>query len=471
MSVVRMKQSSLFQYFPRRVVSCRYRVVVRKETKFRQTRFYKLKGQNGFTVYNPIIMSKKVSFSDKLDTQDLDDLFAVETEEIVECGDSSEALNPDIPLTSSEEEDLPHLPEVPIKKMKRDLPHSSSQADSKKRVQHPQHVNSKKKGKSPSNPRKGKAPLTSTCGQASTTQSQRPTSEGTSSTQRTFLQVILLYLTGQLCGVWKDLQEVWEIETATLLAEETPRDYLQEILELMAELITILKQSPEDQSFISCGNVLRNTLLQRSMSPTLTEYTRDFLNRFKIARERMQSQHNIAENNSSQSVSTITDNPITTPCTSVPGTAQTAAVVDSSLGGATHSPTDIHIPSAGWRMRPSSMSSYITWADPEYVYTVRSPDNRGDFIVKTEIYATSQVRDLPAQEWWKYPLHRSRVELSANSTDLEHLRQWTNHLENLWVDKHTGVPKKSGVAQEMVLRRNPPARREGPSTNRSGPTF
>lgn len=429
---------------------------------------------------------KKVQFKQVEDlsgitTQDINNLFTDEPFETVECGTQDELGQTSDPEIRQEDLQPPSSPEdpqtdPPPKKRKEDCStqHSSSEEEEVINRLRQQQANFLRKKNSPSNSKKGKHLRSKTPTSASTsTNTMQPSTSPTTNT-KTFIQIVMVYLLGETTKIWTDIQELWEVQLMSTLEEEgVSQEFLDIVMTMMSKFIQMLKECVPEKSLLLFLSDNRDSLLRKPMTPEVQSYMTDFWRRFKTAKRDYQSHLATEANNSTVSPSTTCQtSSTTTVSTSVAGTDPPAGAAVLSPG--THSLSSVvaPTPSRGWTLKASSSSSFITWVDHEYQFSVKSLENSGDIIVKTEIYDKSQVAGLPPQEWWKYPLHRSKVEISRNTRQATLLQSWTNELENMWVDRRTGEHLQPGIVSEMMQRRLPPARKEPSAFNpNSGPVF
>lgn len=462
--------------------SCSYRQCKRKELRFKQQKFHRVVTCAGVShiYYKDRIMSefstkKRVTFIDGgLTSQDLDAIFEDDPLTVVTCGTSETDQGPHTadPTYSGEEVDTV-TPTVDQKKGKRQRkrktppssPLLSSTEDSSGTEQQPQpQVNSLAKKNSPSNPAKRKRLVTPRQTSTSDTVDQLH-SQQTSSTQVsvvTFFKIATLALLGMTVDIWSELLECWEMQLAEILDKDINFPDLQLVMECMSALVANMKDSPSQTSVTTFLGTKVNSCWLKSMHHQAGVMMKDFFNRFKSARVRMQSQLSTEENSATLPASTTSlHSHTTTLSTYVPGTGAAVGVAGLRAQNNINSATDVHTRSQGWTVKSSNQSSFITWVDPSFQYTVKSLDNSGDLIVKTEIYSRETVADLPPQEWWKYPLHRSRLEITQGSQEAVLLKEYTNYLEQLWVDPRTGEHKVSGLSAEKSVRQSPQPRRVG----------
>lgn len=62
-----------------------------------------------------------------------------------------------------------------------------------------------------------------------------------------------------------------------------------------------------------------------------------------------------------------------------------------------------------------SISSTISLRTAEKLYTLKSPGESGDIVVKMEIYPFHKVVHMDVKDWWKAAELRAKVALSSNS--------------------------------------------------------
>lgn len=409
-----MPQPTLKQFYTARIKSVRYKVIKSKELKFKQVKFYKLKNyntSNSTKYYNQNMTDNKITTHEVYDLFSTADL--VDGDNLTQCDAHPATAYPDQVDTQElvtslvlTDEDMPPPSQMPAAKGKKHLKRPQTTTAIVEQVKRPRTPKPKK---------------TSTSRQTSQGKSVPSTSQGT-------------------------------LEVSGLMLHET-QSLVDEVAMMMNEFLELLRTSNSQRFLNTLLANQRNTCLSRFMSKEATEILESFLVRYIHANDEQVFLSNSENNKHLSSPNTMSSTSHTiTASTSVPGPSQPAAVEDSTAAKHSLSVNEKHTPSQGWKLKPLNVSSFITWVDPEFQYTVKSPDNSGDYVVKTEVFLKTQIADLPLQKWWKHAIHRSRIEVGGETPMMNNLRTWTHQVENLWLDRNTGVPRIQGLQQEMIRR-------------------
>lgn len=274
-----------------------------------------------------------------------------------------------------------------------------------------------------------------------------------------------------LCMHYLTLMNLWteEMEKVAAEVDVVNEEFMVTMIELLESIIQLMKKETEDgrgdssliQSLLLCKNTYWSTSAEeRALLRTLftSLQTRIKEDQYPSVIEKSSTATSVSMN-APTSITTIAS-------TSAAGTPATAAVPVSPIGVTTLSSTGRPSQSTGWTVKASTSSSFITWRTANKSYTVRHPENVGEFIAKVELYRRQDVEHLSPQEWWKYAIHRSRIQLNPEDPMGRILASYTSGTEKLWVDRETGVHRVPGIITEMSTAKPPPPP-PAPQFNRS----
>lgn len=170
-------------------------------------------------------------------------------------------------------------------------------------------------------------------------------------------------------------------------------------------------------------------------------------------------------NNCSSSATTRLDHPGTTSIFSTPVRGATPSVdADDSGPSNTYKSVDLSPRMfEAFLPRTSGALRSITFSVGNRTFTQRYPANNGEFLVKTEIYRTSEVSQIPTREWWKYALHRSQVFMDREEEEFKLATQIAERQRTKWVSPE-GVKLHQEVELTGGIRPDPP-RPQAPTFN------
>lgn len=95
----------------------------------------------------------------------------------------------------------------------------------------------------------------------------------------------------------------------------------------------------------------------------------------------------------------------------------------------------------GWVLKPSADCPVVTWVENGHVFTVQNPNNCGSVLLKMEIYKGADT---------SHPTHLAGVYLDESNEVYSHAMDLAMRLENMWVDRVSGIPKVGGLTQTMM---------------------
>ena len=98
----------------------------------------------------------------------------------------------------------------------------------------------------------------------------------------------------------------------------------------------------------------------------------------------------------------------------------------------------------GWTLKPSIDSPIVCWTEEGYHYAVQNPTNSGKYLLKLQLYNAEESKVTT-------PIHHSGVYLreDIDARLIAEVKELTRKIENLWVNRRTGVPKVTGLSQAM----------------------
>jgi hypothetical protein len=91
----------------------------------------------------------------------------------------------------------------------------------------------------------------------------------------------------------------------------------------------------------------------------------------------------------------------------------------------------------GWVLKPTNDTPSVSWTDDSFQYTVQNPANWGNVLLKIQLYH----RDRPKHICGVYLDEKKDDEICIMLMDL------ITRLEDLWVDRCTGLPRVAGLTQ------------------------
>ena len=105
-----------------------------------------------------------------------------------------------------------------------------------------------------------------------------------------------------------------------------------------------------------------------------------------------------------------------------------------------HQEVSVHEAIPGWVPKPSNSSPVVSWTEGDNVYTVQNPNNTGGILLRMELYnGVDRVYSCGLFIDKKGDIHKRTQDLIEK-------------IENLWIDKTTGVPKTEGLTQTVMQR-------------------
>lgn len=100
----------------------------------------------------------------------------------------------------------------------------------------------------------------------------------------------------------------------------------------------------------------------------------------------------------------------------------------------------VHEVKPGWVPKPSDNCPIVSWVDGDNMYAVQNPYNTGELLLKMELYNGSDLQYMCGLFMKKGDdIHKSTEELIEK-------------VENLWIDKTSGVPLINGLTQTVMQR-------------------
>lgn len=99
-----------------------------------------------------------------------------------------------------------------------------------------------------------------------------------------------------------------------------------------------------------------------------------------------------------------------------------------------------HSQDQGWTQKPTNDAPVITWVDQDegYQYTVQNASNRGECLVKIQLYEGGALK------------HMSGIYMDRQTDMHNTLTGLLTQMENLWVDRGTGTPKTDGLIRTKM---------------------
>lgn len=94
----------------------------------------------------------------------------------------------------------------------------------------------------------------------------------------------------------------------------------------------------------------------------------------------------------------------------------------------------------GWVPKPSDDCPIVSWLEGENTFAVQNPGNNGQLLLKMELYDSADM------------MFMCGLFLDKDSEMLNSVKQLVDKLENMWIDKSTGVPKMNGLTQTVTQR-------------------
>lgn len=92
----------------------------------------------------------------------------------------------------------------------------------------------------------------------------------------------------------------------------------------------------------------------------------------------------------------------------------------------------------GWVPKPATDCPIVSWVDRGNVFAVQNPANIGRSLLKMQLYDGSEM------------VYMCGLFLDNNSDAYASVGELIDKLENLWIDKSTGVPKTNGLTQTVT---------------------
>lgn len=94
----------------------------------------------------------------------------------------------------------------------------------------------------------------------------------------------------------------------------------------------------------------------------------------------------------------------------------------------------------GWEMRQANDAPFIKWTDAGFEYTVQNPTNCGNLLLKIQMFNHGR------------PINSCGLYLNSNEDKkiCNKLKELINLLENMWVDRNSGVSKVDCTIQSAV---------------------
>lgn len=92
----------------------------------------------------------------------------------------------------------------------------------------------------------------------------------------------------------------------------------------------------------------------------------------------------------------------------------------------------------GWVPKPPDDCPVVSWTENKNIFTVQNPANNGQLLLKMELYNMDDM------------LFRCGLFLSKNSEVHNNVLHLVDKVENMWIDKPTGIPKINGLTQTVT---------------------
>ena len=109
----------------------------------------------------------------------------------------------------------------------------------------------------------------------------------------------------------------------------------------------------------------------------------------------------------------------------------------------------------GWVPKPATDCPIMSWVDSGNVFAVQNPANAGRSLLKMQLYDGQEV------------IYMCGLYLDNDSGEYASVVDLIDKLENLWIDKATGVPKITGLTQTVAPSRNDCATTSPPQKKRA----
>jgi hypothetical protein len=94
----------------------------------------------------------------------------------------------------------------------------------------------------------------------------------------------------------------------------------------------------------------------------------------------------------------------------------------------------------GWVPKPADDCPIVSWMEGEDTFAVQNPGNNGQLLLKMELYDSTDM------------VFMCGLFLDKDSEMFKGVKQLVDKLENMWIDKSTGVPKTNGLTQTVTQR-------------------
>lgn len=94
----------------------------------------------------------------------------------------------------------------------------------------------------------------------------------------------------------------------------------------------------------------------------------------------------------------------------------------------------------GWVPKPTDDCPIVSWLEDGNTFAVQNPGNNGQILLKMELYDSSEM------------VYMCGLFLDKDSEMHENVKQLVDKVENMWIDKSTGVPKITGLTQTVTQR-------------------
>ena len=92
----------------------------------------------------------------------------------------------------------------------------------------------------------------------------------------------------------------------------------------------------------------------------------------------------------------------------------------------------------GWVPKPTDDSPIVSWMEDGKLFAVQNPTNKGPLLLKMELYDGIDM------------VNRCGLYLDKDSEMHQNVKYLFDKLENMWIDKRSGVPKIDGLSQTVT---------------------
>ena len=101
-------------------------------------------------------------------------------------------------------------------------------------------------------------------------------------------------------------------------------------------------------------------------------------------------------------------------------------------------PIDMETKKPGWVPKPSDDCPIVSWQEDGNTFAVQNPGNKGQMLLKIGLYESADMSFMCG------------LFLDKGTEMYECVKQLVDKLENIWIDKSSGVPKITGLTQTVT---------------------